>query len=56
MLLFVVGVALFALVALFGVRIKFCSNEAVGQVGLTQVIGSVMIALCGPVYLVLAYT
>jgi hypothetical protein len=55
-LLCVLGVALFALLALFGVRIKFRSDQAVWQVGLSQVSRSVVIALCGPVYLVIANT
>jgi len=49
-ILFVVGVAFFALEALLLVRAKVCSDEAVGQVVLTQVSGSVLVALCHPVY------
>jgi hypothetical protein len=55
-LLCVVGVAFFALEALFGTS-KVCSDEAVVKVVVSYISGSVLVALCDPVYLVvIAYT
>jgi len=55
-LLCVIGVAFFALEALFGTS-KVCSDEAVVKVVVSYVSGSVLVALSDPVYLVvIAYT
>jgi hypothetical protein len=54
-LLGVVGVAFFALETLFGSP-KVGSDEEVVKVVGSDVSGSVLVALCDPVYLVVAYT